>query len=145
MAGLLLWVLRRQTSIDSGRLNWTDFIEHTCSLEGPNCWINYTIIQWYRQLTMTKIARQKRSYVRRSALGSCSLCACTRVFPFRIVFIACISVILLQIFIILVCISYSSFTYLRVRVRDYYIIQEMSTPQICYWLQLSGGLRYFGP
>jgi len=38
-------------------LNWTDFIEHTCSLEGLNCWINYTIIQWYRQLKMTKVAK----------------------------------------------------------------------------------------
>ena len=41
-------------------LNWTDYIEHTCSLEGLNCWINYTIIQWYRQLKMTKIAWQNR-------------------------------------------------------------------------------------
>ena len=38
----------------------TDLIEHTCSLEGLNCWINYTIIQWCRQLKMTKIARQNR-------------------------------------------------------------------------------------
>jgi len=41
-------------------LNWADFIEHTCSLEGLNCWINYTIIQWYRQLKMTKTAWQNR-------------------------------------------------------------------------------------
>ena len=26
----------------------TEFIEHSCSLEGPNFWINYTEIQWYK-------------------------------------------------------------------------------------------------
>jgi len=51
-------------------LNWTDFIEHTCSLEWLNCWINYTIIQWYRQLKMTKIARQKNAvYTHTAWLG----------------------------------------------------------------------------
>ena len=27
----------------------TDSSGHTCSLDGPNWWINYTVIQWYRQ------------------------------------------------------------------------------------------------
>ena len=51
-------------SLCNRRASWqlfTDFIEHTCSLEGLNCWINCTIIHSYREGKMTKIPWQNRS------------------------------------------------------------------------------------
>ena len=40
-------------------LNWTDFIEHTCSLEGLNFWINYTIQTMIQTINRWQRSRDK--------------------------------------------------------------------------------------